>query len=325
MAHCSAITSTVSDSLLNHVMSKLFNFSQINSVNCSLETSTKEQIRARVAPKTANQSCIFAPDTVSWLRSCAINNLADNPGSLIVVYIVPLLGITNRPLAGYRKAGLNLFKTLVKISIPTNVRNFNQCTIEFGSRIPISNKAFYHEIYRQMSFTNTRIKTKGRLSFYGHGQASIAAITDLEALRQCALKSMPIINIDWLDSSSTWEKLWNPCAALAPVKAKLEGKLIALMDKIVEQLCASQCNAIIKSTDGFIDSTYLPHRQHKKLPGLNKTIYLPSINQTDKSVDPLDAEYNLLNYLSSNIRNGRRGRFGTKQKPDEEGWMPVGI
>ncbi len=314
---------------LHYVVAKLFQIYD-NKEDGVAESTTEvfKKTRARMLPKPPRNAYVFAPDTVSWLRSCAIETTIVNKAHQSTIYTIPLLGITNRPLAGYKTVGFNLYKTLVKLTIPTNVRNFDQCTIEFSSRMPVNKRQFAEEVFRQINITNSRVKKKGRLTFYSHSYSGIAAMTDLGALRLSALKAMPVINIDWLDASIKWDTLWNPCAKLEPMQSKLEAKLVEFLDKLVSQVCANQCNAVMERSGCFFDNIYMPHRKQNKMPHFNKIAVLPSsILQSDRSVDPFDAECNLLNYLSSNIGSGlsKRPRWIAKVKATEEGWLPVTI
>ncbi len=240
---------------------------------------------------------------------------------------MPLLGITNRPLAGYKKAGLNLFRTSVKIIPKINFNDFDQCTIEFGLRLPIKADAFIEEMQRQIDLSTSRIKNKGRLTFYCHDAVNIPVTSDLETLRLSIVKTMPTINIDWLDPSLSWETLWNPCARLESIKPHLEDKLTKFLDQIIEHGCASRCNAIIQKRHCFFDCTYLPYRKNQMLPELNKVTYTPNSDiQNNRIFDLFKAEKNLLGHVAqkSEVQLAKTNSYITKDGQDS-GWLPAKI
>lgn len=283
-----------------------------------------ERVRARVLPKQIRNAYALSPDTVLWLKACALNTLINNDTDETITYTIPLLGITNRPLPGYRKAGFNLFKTLVKVIANDEMKNLDQCTIEFGSRLPINKQDFNDELYRQISLSRSRIKTRGQVVFYSHAPASVAVATDLETLRLSILKAMPVINLDWLDPSSDWEVLWNPCAHLEPVKLQLEEKLIKFLDQLVQQICASQCNAVIQRANCFFDNAYLPHRKKHQLPPFNKIIFTPNANiQSNDILERFNPESNLVTYIDKRIQSAKHKKYIASKTRDNEGWLPA--
>jgi len=257
----------------------------INGKRILARNSQINRIRGHILPQPDRAAGLFAPDTISWLRSCATeaklsNNSRDHLNQT-AVYIVPVLGITNRPLPGYKRAGFNLFKTTAKIVASGKVKNLDQCIIEFSPRFPVSFKDFNEELDRQICFAGGTIKKKGRLAFYAHGLSNAALASDLEAFRLCALKTMPVINIDWLDMDSSWDIFWNPCSNLKPMQKNLEAKLIRVLDQIIEQVCASRCNVIVNDKSSFFDSTYLPYRDCNDLPKLSKASTMHILDASD--------------------------------------------
>jgi hypothetical protein len=262
---------------MKNVLTNLFPFpvnAEVNGKRILTRESYNNRIRARILPKPNRTIGLFAPDTITWLRSCATESICpDNDRdskNQTLVFTMPILGITNRPLPGYKKGGFNLFKTIATVIVSDNVKNFDQCTIEFSSRFPLSVKDFNDELSRQICFAGRPFKKKGRLVIYAHSLNNAALPSDLEALRLCALKTMPVINIDWLDTNETWELIWNPCSKLKPLQIQLEKKLVKFLDRLIEQVCASRCNVIFAESRSFIDSIYLPYRSRIGLPALNK-------------------------------------------------------
>lgn len=294
-----------------------------NSQSSPKSLNSDKRTRARILPKQIRPSYIFAPEFLPWLKSCAINISLATERAKIITYTIPLLGITNRPLAGYKKAGLNLFKTFVKLTPKANLNNLDQCTIEFGMRLPMNARDFIEEIHRQIYLSTPRIKTKGRLTFYCHNSVSTPVTTDLETLRLSIIKTMPTINIDWLDPSLSWEALWNPCSQLEPIKLKLEDKLIIFLDQLIQQICASQCNAVMQRRHCFFDSTYLLHRKNQMLPELNKIVYTPNSDmQNNRILDLFKTEKNLFSYVNQTPRNQF---YRSQSYASDSGWLPVNI
>lgn len=212
---------------------------------------SSDRPRLRITPNQ-QKSYMFAPDTLSWIKTCAISTISNSAVHECIVYKIPILGITNRSLPSCKSAGLNLFKTTVSIIAHRNVKNLDQCMIEFGPRFPISISKFSEELCRQMYLLKPHVKTKGRMIFLCSDISNIASTTDLQTLHLSATKVMPVINIDWLDPYCDWDLLWNPCSKLKPVKSKLENRLIHLLDKLIQKICASQCNVIIQRTNSFL-------------------------------------------------------------------------
>jgi len=230
--------------------------------------SCVDRVRACIEPQSSGISGLFAPDTHAWLSACseeipfANHRFPDDT----TIYTVPLLGITNRPLPGFRKAGFNLFKTLVKISAPAGVKKLDQCRIEFSPRFPITVAGFMDELNRQFCASNGGLRKKNRLIIYSPEMSGLAVDTDLETLRVCVLKTIPAINIDWLDTENNWDVMWNPCSHLKSIIEKLEAKLIKFLDQVIEQVCASRCNVMTDNPGSFFDITYLPYRHDNNLP-----------------------------------------------------------
>ena len=235
-----------------------------------------DRVRAKILPQSSGISGLFAPDTLSWLRQLSKLESGDsNNGynrSNQVVFTLTILGVTNRPLPGYKKAGFNLFKTIVKVIAADNIKNLDQCIIEFSPRFPVSMKDFESELSHQICIGGGRFSKKGRLTFFAHGLNNAALASDLEALRLCVIKTMPVINIDWLNIDSSWDVMWNPCASLKPEQKKLEAKLTRVLDGIIEQACASNCNIIVDDSKSFFDTTYLSYRGRHELPKLNTVV-----------------------------------------------------
>ena len=235
------------------------------------------RVRGRILPRPDGATGLFAPDTISWLRSYAaeatLSDIGRDCSNQTVVFTLPLLGITNRPLPGYKKGGFNLFKTIAKVIALGEVKNLDQCIIEFGSRFPVSAKDFNDELSRQICAAGGTINKKARLILYAHGLSNAALTSDLETLRLCALKTIPVINIDWLNIDSNWDVIWNPCTNLKPVRKKLEAKLTKFLDQMIEQICASRCDVIVNDTMSFFDSAYLSYRDNQHLPNLSKIIW----------------------------------------------------
>lgn len=298
--------------------------SNVNAQAFPKSLNSNKRIRACIVPKQIRPSYIFAPESLTWLESCAVNI---SVAAQTTTYTIPLLGITNRPLAGHKKAGLNLFKTFVKLTSKRNLNNLDQCTIEFGLRLPINAHDFMEEIHRQINLSTQRVKTKGRLTFYCHNSFSTPVTTDLETLRLSITKTMPTINIDWLDPSMSWEALWNPCSQLEPIKSKLEDKLIKFLDQIIESVCASRCNAIIQRRHCFFDGTYLQYRKYERLPDLNKVAYIPNSDmQNNRILDVFKAEKNLLSYVSQKSYGEHyKVNSSSIKAGDDLEWLPVNI
>jgi len=249
-----------------------------------LPEQTANRIRARISPRSSENAEYYAPDTISWLRLQPLDTKPTHEVNNTITYTVTQLGITNRPLPGYKKAGFNLFKTMAKVTLPSKLKNFDQCTVEFSQRLPIHQAAFNEELAAQLSCLKWHIKTKGRLIFYSHTACNLAVSSDFEALRLSALKALPVLNVDWLDIDGGWDVIWNPCSNLKPVRKKLETKLIHFLDRIVEQVCASRCDSFVNGRGSFLTTTYLPHRDQSQLPKLKKIWQANPVNVFDRVI-----------------------------------------
>jgi hypothetical protein len=279
-----------------------------------VKTNAGTKIRARVMPKQIRSSYICAPETIAWLKDCSTKETPNKNCPENICYTMPIIGITNRPLPGYKKAGFNLFRTFANIITSPDVTNLEQCTIEFEQRLPINAQDLFEELDRQVFLTSSRVKGKGRLTFYCQSLGGLAFTTDLEALRLSAIKTGAVIILDWLDPSASWDSFWNPCAILEPIKSKLENRLIDFIDQIVQRTCASQTNAFMQQANCFFDNTYLPHRKHSNLPELNKIIFAPS-KQINSLLDLFKAEKNLLGYTNKPLRK--------RPSTEDNEWLPA--
>lgn len=313
---------------LANLTNKLF---KTLSIKTSCNLSNRNTLRARITPKQIRSLSLFSHEASTWLDACATKKIMDYTSGK-VIHTFPLIGITNRPLPGFKKAGLNLFTTTVRIISSKNIKNLDECTLEFGKRLPINTKDFIEEMCRQIYSTSYRSKGKGRLTFYAHNSCVTATASDLESLRLSLTNTMPVINIDWLDQQINWEKYWTSSSSLETNQSKMEANLIKILDLIIQCACPSYCNALIQNTNSFLDNIYLPYRQNECLPDLNKVSFLPdSDTQNNRILELFKAEKELLAHIKNtkqslgNYTYSFNDRESTNAIGNDTGWMPATI